>query len=72
MTATEYILPPAELLKLTGKVQAAKQVRWLAAHNIPHKVDGTRVIVSSRHVDAWLENRPVIAASGPNWGAVNA
>jgi hypothetical protein len=58
---TEY-LNQTDLHTLTGYARPLKQMAWLTAHGIPHKVDGARVIVSHRHVTGWLEGRTV--ASG--------
>lgn len=66
---TEYLNPP-ELRTLTGYSLPGKQGEWLKAKAIPHKQDGTRIIVSRVHVQAWLEGRQTISSSGPNWGAL--
>jgi hypothetical protein len=47
-----------------------KQLAWLQAHGIPHRADGSRVIVAHRHVTSWLEGRSMVSSQGPNWGAV--
>ena len=67
---TEY-LPPPELRDLTGCTSSAKQAAWLAAHGIPHRVDGKRVIVSREHVRAWLEGRTVVHSAGLNLVGIN-
>jgi hypothetical protein len=66
---TEY-LSIAELHHLTGYARSAEQTAWLKFRAIPHKQDGSRVIVSRLHVQAWLEGRPVLARSGMNVAAI--
>jgi hypothetical protein len=65
----EY-LDATELHQLTGSARAKGQAAWLAERAIPHKVDGRRIIVSRVHVRLWIEGRPVVSSSGPNWAAV--
>lgn len=67
--ASEF-LTPTDLHALTGYARPGKQVVWLKDHGIPHRADGPRVIVASRHVTSWLEGRTVVSSQGPNWGAV--
>ena len=59
-----------DLHALTGYARQGKQAAWLKDNGIPHRVDGVRVIVASRHVTSWLEGRTVVSSSGPNWSAV--
>ena len=65
---SEY-LSPFELHGLTGYSVRPKQIEWLKAAGIPHRVDGGRVIVSRVHVQAWIEGRTVVSG-GINFGAV--
>ena len=67
---TEY-LDSQELQHLTDAARAARQAAWLESHGIPHRRDGKRVIASRVHVQAWLEGRPLLSSTGPNWGALN-
>lgn len=66
---TEY-LSTQELHALTGYARSAQQAAWLKFRGIPHKPDGTRIIVSREHVRAWIEGRPVLARSGMNVAAI--
>ena len=63
-------LSTTDLHALTGYARQGKQATWLKDNGIPHRVDGARVIVASRHVTSWLEGRTVVSSSGPNWSAV--
>lgn len=67
---TEF-LSAAELHALTAYARGAEQDEWLTKEGIPHKLCGRRVVVSRLHVRAWLEGRPVVSSSGPNWSAVS-
>jgi hypothetical protein len=66
---TEYLNGP-ELHQLTGYARSAEQAAWLRFRSIPHKQDGSRVIVSRVHVQAWLEGKPVLARAGMNIAAI--
>lgn len=48
------LLTPDELARLTGFKWSRHQSDWLVEMGIPHRMDGKRVIVSQKHVDAWL------------------
>lgn len=63
-------LSQQDLHSLTGFARPTKQAQWLKDQGIPHRVDGARIIVASRHVTSWLEGRTVVSSSGPNWSAV--
>lgn len=65
---TEYLTPP-ELHRLTGYARASCQAAWLKEKSVPHRRDGSRVIVSRVHVQSWLEGRTVVS-SGLNLAAV--
>jgi len=66
---TEY-LNTQELHALTGYARGAQQAAWLKIHSIPHKKDGSRVIVSRVHVQSWLEGKPVLSRGGMNVAAI--
>lgn len=66
---SEY-LNNQDLHTLTGYARPGKQAEWLKVNGVAHRVDGSRVIVSHRHVQSWLEGRTVACSSGPNWRAV--
>jgi hypothetical protein len=66
---SEY-LNSQDLHHLTGYARPGKQAEWLKQSGIPHRVDGSRVIVAHRHVTSWLEGRTVASSVGPNWSAV--
>lgn len=59
-----------DLYRLTGFARPGKQAQWLKDNGIPHRVDGSRVIVSTVHVTNWLEGRTVVASGDFNWGSV--
>ena len=63
-------LDQAELRRLTAAAWSKGQAAWLRERGIPHKVEGSRLIVSRVHVRAWLEGKAVVSSNGPNWGAV--
>lgn len=65
----EY-LSSTELHQLTGYARSAEQTAWLKFRSIPHKTDGSRVIVSRVHVQSWLEGKPVLARAGMNVAAI--
>ena len=67
--ASEY-LTRTELHSLTDYARCEAQAAWLANKNIPHMLDGKRVIVSRVHVMARLEGRIVASSSGLNLGAI--
>lgn len=66
---SEY-LTRTELHSLTDYARCAEQAAWLTEKNIPHLLDGKRVIVSRVHVMARLEGRIVASSSGLNLGAI--
>ena len=68
-TMTEY-LPPKELHLLTGYARVSGQSKWLQEKAIPHRRDGSRLIVSRIHVRAWLEQRSTVSSAGINWAAI--
>ena len=67
---TSEYLTRTELHSLTGYARCAEQAAWLAEKNIPHLLDGKRVIVSRVHVMARIEGRIVASSSGLNLGAI--
>lgn len=64
------LLSPDALRQLTGYTQSSRQRAWLDMEGIPYKERGTRLIVSSRHVEAWIEGRPVHRIVRPDFSAV--
>ena len=66
---SEYLNGP-ELHQLTGYARSAEQTAWLKFRGIPHKQDGSRVIVSRVHVQSWLEGKPVLSRAGMNIAAI--
>lgn len=58
------LLTPDELARLTGFKWSRHQSDWLVEMGIPHRMDGKRVIVSQKHVDAWLEGRTFVRSVG--------
>lgn len=66
---SEFLTPP-DLHTLTGYARTPLQADWLAQQGIPHRVDGRRVIVSSAHVQAWLEGRTVARSNGLNLAGI--
>ena len=69
-TPTSEYLTRIELHSLTDYARCAEQAAWLANKNIPHLIDGKRVIVSRVHVMARLEGRIVASSSGLNLRAI--
>ena len=69
-TPTSEYLTRAELHSLTDYARCAEQAAWLANKNIPHLLDGRRVIVSRVHVMARLEGRIVASSNGLNLEAI--
>jgi hypothetical protein len=70
MSDKPEFLDAAELRSLTGFQRAAEQEAWLTERGVPCRRDGRRMIVSRLHTRLWLEGRPVVSSSGPNWAAV--
>lgn len=66
---SEY-LSAQELHQLTGYARGQQQAGWLTSKGIPHKMDGSRVIVSREHVRCWIEGKPVLARAGLNIAAI--
>jgi Domain of unknown function (DUF4224) len=66
---SEY-LTAQELHQLTGYARPGMQAEWLKSKGIPHKQDGSRLIVSRVHVQSWLEGRPTLMRGGMNVGAI--
>lgn len=64
------IMSPAELRELTGYCRAAEQRRMLDEHGIPYKAVGSRTIVSSHHVTAWIEGKRIIKSVEPDFSMV--
>lgn len=64
------IMSPAELQQLTGYCRAAEQRRILDETGIPYKTVGSRTIVLSDHVKAWVEGRPVRRLVEPDMSAI--
>ena len=69
-TPTSEYLSLDELRSLTNYACRGLQATWLTNKNIPHLIDGKRVIVSRVHVMARLEGRIVASSSGLNIGAI--
>jgi len=65
----EY-LSSQELHQLTAYARSGQQAEWLKFRSIPHRLDGTRVIVSRVHVQSWLEGKAVISRGGMNVAAI--
>jgi hypothetical protein len=63
-------LSSQDLHALTGYARPGKQAQWLKEKGIPHRVDGARVIVASRHATNWLEGRTVVGPGEFDWGSV--
>lgn len=71
MTTPGEFLDKAELHQLTGFARVKAQAGWLAAKGIPHRVDGSRVIVCRTDAREWVQGKPLVVSSGgPNWAAV--
>jgi hypothetical protein len=66
---SEYLTTP-ELHVLTGYARGSCQDSWLTFRGIPHKLEGTRVILSREHVRGWLEGRTVAHSNGLNLKAI--
>ena len=64
------LLPPDELQRLTGKTRPGNQRRWLDTEGIPYQYRDGRIIVSSRHVEAWIDGRPIQTVVKPDFSAV--
>jgi len=69
-TLWKTLLSSDALRQLTGYARASKQRGWLDAEGIPYKERGSRLIVSARHVEAWIEGRPVQRIVRPDFSAV--
>ena len=64
------LLTPDELKQLTGLVWSRHQKEWLTEQGISHRVVGKRILVSHKHVDAWLEGRNMVRSNGLNLAAI--
>ncbi|MDB5957699.1 DUF4224 domain-containing protein [Ramlibacter sp.] len=56
-SVSEFLDKP-ELRQLTGRARANAQTQWLESNDVPHRRDGSRIIVSRYHVRQWLEGKP--------------
>lgn len=65
-------LSPVEVRELTGSARAGKQMAWLKNQGVPHRADGSRIIISREHVRSWLAGRNVPHSVSPNWAALGA
>ncbi len=59
-----------ELHQISGMDRPGKQAEWFKARAIPHRVDGSRLIVSRVHVQAWLEGRNIVSSTGLNLAGI--
>lgn len=66
---TEYLNQP-EIHQLTGYARSGQQAAWMKDRCIPHRLDGSRIIVSRVHVQAWLEGKHTISSNGPDWARI--
>lgn len=64
------IMTPAELRDLTGYCRSTEQRRTLDEQGIPYKAIGSRTIVMSSHVTAWVEGRPIRRIVEPDFSSV--
>lgn len=68
------LLSSGDLRELTGSAWTSKQKDWLDAEGIPYKErrfkQGVRLIVSDRHIDAWIEGQPIQRTVRPDFSAV--
>lgn len=64
------LLTAAELRELTGYTRGQEQRHALDVAGIPYKTIGSRTIVLSVHVQAWVEGRPITTSVKPNLSAV--
>lgn len=67
--ANEF-LNRAELRQLTGRAQVNVQARWLRENELPHRREGSRLIVSRYHVRLWLQGGVVPEHVEPDLSAV--
>jgi hypothetical protein len=63
-------LTSTDLHALTGYARPSKQAQWLKEQGIPHRVDGARVIVTTKHATNWIEGRTVIGPGEFDWSSV--
>lgn len=57
MTNLSGFLSPEDLRRMTGRVRANGQEEWLKVEGIPHKRQGSDMLVMWVHVQAWIEGR---------------
>jgi hypothetical protein len=63
-------LSQQDLHSLTGYARPSKQAQWLKEQGIPHRVDGARVIVTTKHATNWIEGRTVVGPGEFDWSSV--
>ena len=61
-----------ELHQLTGLARPGKQSEWLKQHSIPHRADGTRLIVSRVHVQRSMGPCARLSYTMPDYGIKQA
>lgn len=71
MSPAGEFLDKGELHQLTGFARVKAQAAWLASRGIPHRLDGSRVIVCRTDAREWVQGKPLNVSSGePNWATV--
>ena len=66
---SEY-LAHQDIHTLTGYARPTSQASWLKENGIPHRLDGSRVIVCTLHARNWLEGRTVVRSNGLNLAGI--
>jgi hypothetical protein len=55
-----------ELRQLTGRAQVNAQTDWLRANGLPHRRDGSRLVVSRYHVRQWIQGEESVRSVEPD------
>ncbi len=69
MTPTGF-LSPEDLRRMTGRARANGQEEWLKSEGIPHRRQGSDMLVMWVHVEGWIEGRSTSALVEPDFSGL--
>jgi hypothetical protein len=65
------LLDAAELKRVSGAGLRSGQIAWLREEGIPFKINRKdELVVCWRHVHAWIEGRPAVRSSEPDFSSL--
>jgi hypothetical protein len=72
LLAAPAFLDKDHLRALTAARGLDAQEAFLKAEGIPYQRRGSNMVVMWQHVRGWIEGKPLVSSTGPNWSALNA